>query len=309
MSNFHRNLPNHIQPRFLYGRALKDSSFERWVEDEKFKAKKRRSDHPAKLSITDTGDAIEFIGLMICGHSPIDLASLLESYFARQDYIGRLGLHSRKSNLSPMQHEAIRDYRGRTEDFLMGARTLDDGTMLTDYFRVFDSLFFNGTLKNLCSIFLIRNQNFVPLGQTRPPTTTSHVAMKIEIRDLFTFPGRCEVLPLRERLASYIETLLHEMLHAFFMIYSCPCISCNVINESAQGLGLLGHGESWLRAALQLELAAKTLLRVHLLSGLFSLGRTESAEFDTALSRRIIRRKSGGLELEMGLSQLSLQDG
>ncbi|CAG8980840.1 hypothetical protein HYALB_00003769 [Hymenoscyphus albidus] len=307
MSNFHRNLPSDIQPRFRYGRALKDSSFERWVEDEKFKAKKRRSDHPAKLSITDTGDAIEFTGLMICGHSPIDLASLLDSYFARQDYIGRLGLRSRKSNLSPMQHEAIRDFQATTEAFLTGGRTLDDGTMLEVYFRIFDNLFFNGTLENLCSVSLTRNQHFVPLGQIGPPKTTSQFAMGIEIRDLLAFPRRWEVFPLREWLASYIETLLHEMLHAFFMIYSCPCTSCNVTNKSAQGLGLAGHGESWLRAALQLELAAKTLLRVHLLSGLFSFGRTESAEFDTALSLCFPRGPSE--DLVQGISQISLQDG
>ncbi|KUJ08870.1 uncharacterized protein LY89DRAFT_764330 [Mollisia scopiformis] len=53
------------------------------------------------------------------------------------------------------------------------------------------------------------------------------------------------------RLKSYIETLLHEMVDAFIVTYTCGCEICQEL--FAQEYGQRGHGETWHAMATALE--------------------------------------------------------
>ena len=47
----------------------------------------------------------------------------------------------------------------------------------------------------------------------------------------------------------YLGTLVHEMLHAFFEIYTCGCIDCCEGRDDLYG----GHGKLWQAAACAIE--------------------------------------------------------
>lgn len=58
----------------------------------------------------------------------------------------------------------------------------------------------------------------------------------------------------------YLCLLLHEMLHAFFCIYSCRCTSCEAHKSASQGGVGAGHGPAWMDAAHTVEMAFQGLV-------------------------------------------------
>ncbi|KAF4623993.1 hypothetical protein G7Y89_g14183 [Cudoniella acicularis] len=57
-------------------------------------------------------------------------------------------------------------------------------------------------------------------------------------------------------LESYVENMLHLMIHAFFRLYACKREGCNI--EDFDGLGVTGHGIPWLDVATALESSVKS---------------------------------------------------
>jgi len=78
-------------------------------------------------------------------------------------------------------------------------------------------------------------------------------ACLIEIKDL---SKQADPLSPRLRFKEYIDTLLHEMLHAYFAIYTCA--TSPACKESCDTLlHRHGHGNAWQDAALVIENATE----------------------------------------------------
>ena len=107
------------------------------------------------------------------------------------------------------------------------------------YFGIFDDYFFLGSLRQYTKVVWAHNTpaNIEWVGFTK-------------INNLFMTPGPLEILiqvkrqddQLRNReiVGECLDTLLHEMIHAFFMIYSVSAMETE---------GLTGHGECWVRVS------------------------------------------------------------
>jgi hypothetical protein len=52
-------------------------------------------------------------------------------------------------------------------------------------------------------------------------------------------------------MENYIESLLHEMIHAIIQIYTCSCDDCGSKYESDEGK--TGHGRTWQTIAHEVE--------------------------------------------------------
>ena len=107
------------------------------------------------------------------------------------------------------------------------------------YFEIFDDYFFLGSLRQYTKVVWAANTpaNIEWVGFTKANSA-------------FVTPGPLEVLiqvkwqddQLRNRefVGECLDTLLHEMIHAFFMIYSVSAMETE---------GLTGHGDCWVRVA------------------------------------------------------------
>jgi hypothetical protein len=127
----------------------------------------------------------------------------------------------------------------------------EDWLNFLPYFLFFDKIFFFSAIQDNCGFSFVHppltdwGGNILhgkcrPLDDDFKPTNT----LSSWLVSLVEMDGKL-------RLHSYIEILLHEMLHAYFQIYVCRCLSCEKRNDIF--LGLTGHGYAWQLAAIQLE--------------------------------------------------------
>jgi hypothetical protein len=78
----------------------------------------------------------------------------------------------------------------------------------------------------------------------------------------------------------YLCVLLHEMLHAFFYIYSCKCTNCRSQKPALHGgVGASGHGPAWVDAAYALQMAFQELVSWEVF-----LGIPKSVQLETRVS-------------------------
>jgi hypothetical protein len=140
------------------------------------------------------------------------------------------------------------------------------------YFKMFDDIFFCGSLKGLCKIKFCQDSGVDYWGITysseadrtgREEIPDGYAAF-IEIVDILALPpsmAREEFSSKDDhsRLKCYPGTLLHEMLHVFFGTYVCRCCEgrCALFNEE---IGEMGHQNSWQLATLAIEDVALPLL-------------------------------------------------
>lgn len=140
------------------------------------------------------------------------------------------------------------------------------GYNLETYFTLFDELFFFGSLRGACKLH-IQDQVY---------------QNNEEVWGLCTFPTPqepwCKIYISREPgffhgLNGLLSTLLHEMEHAYFQLYSRD----DVVNFLRRGIesAWLGHGAHWQELALNIEITAQQLL-----GRKFKLGREHSLASD-----------------------------
>ena len=163
--------------------------------------------------------------------------------------------------------KAIQRFRNRGT-WHRGAWSEDPKSQLEDlklFFDIFNDVFFNGLLKGLCQFELLSSSNMqdrvgrpcVGCCYTTVPGTERDKRYRIEkpwallsIREQDSHETRW-----RSRgflLKEYLGTLLHEMLHAMFTLYTCWCFSgCY---QKGRKLRLIGHHMEWQRAAHAIEL-------------------------------------------------------
>ena len=142
-----------------------------------------------------------------------------------------------ETELDQVQIDALMRWRGSQTD----RREAKEGYAfpLDFYFEIFDDYFFLGSLRQYTKVLWAYNTpaNIEWVGHTKTKSS-------------FMTPGPLEVLiqvkrqdhRLRDReiVGECLDTLLHEMIHAFFMIYSVSAMETE---------GLTGHGEFWVRVA------------------------------------------------------------
>ena len=159
-----------------------------------------------------------------------DLTSEFVKYWTRLPEMG-------KADLDQVQVAALMRWRASQTE----RREAKEGyTLPLDfYFEIFDDYFFLGSLRQYTKVAWAHNTpaNIEWVGHTKTKSS-------------FMTPGPLEVLIQvkrqdhrlrnREIIGECLDTLLHEMIHAFFMIYSVSAMETE---------GLTGHGECWVRVA------------------------------------------------------------
>ncbi|RDL40276.1 uncharacterized protein BP5553_00255 [Venustampulla echinocandica] len=150
-------------------------------------------------------------------------------------------------------------------DLSKDMRDVPDEEVIVLYFHLFDDMYFFGSLAPRCDIILapeeakdlgyngkhesykmwnIKRNNFICIRPYRRK------------RSEITLYRRETETPFRwQRLHMYLGTLLHEMTHAFFMLWACKHKDCGA--GTWEKMGLYGHGCLWQDIALALEMAVK----------------------------------------------------
>lgn len=233
--------------------------------------RRHRRIHDSKLKYTDRGTFAE------SRHNPTWLAEKVARF-------SRL----RGDNLTKRQRRALIWYR---TDSIFNLGPADehrkDKDVLTAYQTLFDDMFFFGSLFQRCHgrICHATGNNIHIKGQT-----TRGTRYKLKWLDRLLdreTPLEVEITVFRDedtnrprRLKGYLETLLHEMCHAFFDLYGCRFDGCYNVWEKQ---GAKGHGHAWQDIALAVEIAAadKNLLGLSL-----DLGRKNSLAVEMVYEER-----------------------
>ena len=133
----------------------------------------------------------------------------------------------------------------------MGVSTVGYPLRLGFFVDVFDDYFFLGSLRGYISVQVTdetpANSAWVGLTTSKVKSIPSGRPPQVQI-ELKRLPDR---LWTRELVQEFLDTLLHEMSHAFLMIYSSPTgylgdWPCRRILETE---GLTGHGPCWVMVA------------------------------------------------------------
>ena len=132
------------------------------------------------------------------------------------------------------QLAAYHEYRPWTNYGWTGLRPT---SKLQHYFELFDDLIFAGSLKLYVTIFLVDDiDGPETLGNTvfSLDHTMDNPSLTIRIVE------RAHFLPASLCGTAVLQTLLHEMIHAFFMLYHCHCSKCVI--RGVANIGITGHG-------------------------------------------------------------------
>ena len=234
--------------QFRHGRLVPRSKPDRCVKDQSGEGSSK----------SKTGDRnVKINRLMLSGHSPRDLSAAFLNFVSKRD-----------QDLTCSQRYGISQFRALVAETSNQKSNLEDENLMLQYYHIFDNVFFGGSLLGLCKI-IFRQPEEMPentLADTTSPETT--LSYRKYIPDNYAALIRLTILAPRRNLdynayevrhKAYLETLLHEMTHAYFGIYVCMC------NNSCQGLyeeliGEWGHRKCWQEAALALEKATLPLL-------------------------------------------------
>jgi hypothetical protein len=136
---------------------------------------------------------------------------------------------------------------------------------LKRFFDIFDDAYFGGHLKGYCTLELVEERTLSCLRnlkgidgicQPHGPGLERDPRFKLEqprVNIVITNYFRDDERRLKwtiDQIPNYLGTLAHEMLHAFFLIYTCGCIDCS---EGRDDLSGGSHGEFWQAAACAIE--------------------------------------------------------
>jgi hypothetical protein len=186
--------------------------------------------------------------LYLYSHTPEQVAEAIEYFLPKST-----------DTMIQKQLEAMRTYERMRRRPVANP---ESANLLLQYLHIFDRLFFRGALKGLCCIEIVKELPGA-VGDF-----TSHKNM--EFNDFHrVFEGRIRILDLtndplyldaKDRLQSYVETILHEALHGMFELYSCwKCGNCK--SNFRNALGRFGHKGPWERSAELVEEASTMLYR------------------------------------------------
>ncbi|KAG9233473.1 hypothetical protein BJ875DRAFT_485112 [Amylocarpus encephaloides] len=122
------------------------------------------------------------------------------------------------------------------QDHNNAEKEIDYHTIFEAYLGLFDQLFFFESFRGLITLVLSPEQSrkVIKLGNTTAHLTENNLKFTITLYQ----QTKKKVYPsaVLERM---IATLLHEMVHAFVKLYSCPKCSGGWENDGIQGHGML----------------------------------------------------------------------
>ncbi|KAL2063308.1 hypothetical protein VTL71DRAFT_5113 [Oculimacula yallundae] len=232
---------------FWRGLPVPRSEFDLWIAANKFTF--GTETHPPSVDIQHSSSGeLEVRKLLYAGHSAAQLGMIIQSLVRR-----------RGINLTPRQLSARSCFQSATALLLnLPTEPLEDERILIQYFDIFNGVFFFGALKFCKLRFEDDDENLGSCaGGGECLQERIHIpdnfACLIRIRPMISeFPNR------ESRLKEYMETLLHEMLHAWFSLFTCRCETCNEATDNI--LGPSGHADGWQLASLAIQEASWPLL-------------------------------------------------
>ncbi|CAF9941517.1 hypothetical protein IMSHALPRED_002765 [Imshaugia aleurites] len=163
--------------------------------------------------------------------------------------------HGDGDGLREIQLDALK--RWHAFQFELGKRSEESPLPLDFFLEIFDDYFFLGTLRPYTKVRLVdrtrRNLGWIGL-------TTSKRQYLIEGRreiqiKLKRLPDQ---LWTRDLVQDLLDTLLHEMTHAFLMLHSTPprFLGITRYRSLVETEGLTGHGPCWLKVATAVQVEA-----------------------------------------------------
>ncbi|CZR58073.1 uncharacterized protein PAC_07963 [Phialocephala subalpina] len=167
--------------------------------------------------------------------------------------VNHLNVQSSEHNLTPIQKSALERYR------YGGTWNLGQPNSTQNIKKFFNEVYFNGILTGFGSLELLSPENMIKRRGYTVHAFTELLMPGVEkdLRYKLKTPKAIiiiENLDANEetyrkpniRMQSYLDTLLHEMLHAVFPILTCWCqFGCAGVHAN--------HGFQWQAAALALE--------------------------------------------------------
>lgn len=151
----------------------------------------------------------------------------------------------------------------RWHDFRFNfGRSTDDYPLPLDFFvEIFDDHFFFSSLRQYTVVKLVNDTtaNSGWVGRTkkkRRHVSSGPPEILIELKRL------SKQLWTRERIQEFLDTLLHEMTHAFLMIYGAleGFSECYPYRRIVETEGLTGHGPYWIKVAAAVAMEADRAL-------------------------------------------------
>ena len=178
-------------------------------------------------------------------HKTADLLTIIEQFSSREP-----------NAMTTRQKAALKSF----EQWLGPINVKRSKTKLIKYCKTLDQILFAGSLGRFTDVqFEPDMDQSRKLGYTSLPGTDASGKPLLNIRiSALTIAGNID-----DDGAEVLEVLLHEMIHAFLMLFHCHCVDC--LKESATEIGYTGHGKTWEKMANQIQQAAsaKLNLRVH----------------------------------------------
>jgi hypothetical protein len=133
----------------------------------------------------------------------------------------------------------------------------DEIFLLEEYYDVFNEIFFFTALQHNRSRFKMikagtdewKKQEKSKLAYTI--CNGRYVLSRHKVQAHIYILERVESEPHAQRMKKYVESLLHEMVHALIDIYTCSCADCG--NNYKSDEGETGHGRTWQAIAHAVE--------------------------------------------------------
>jgi hypothetical protein len=201
----------------------------------------------------------------------------------------------RGSTLSEIQESALHSFHTETKYDLRDHITIPISAVIPAYFVLFDDLFFFGSLRDRCNLAIDREES-LDVGR-RGQMIGTEVKVKKKVFGLVertVGEQRCvivlnshwaEFLGRHAMLKGYVETLLHEMCHAFLELWTCGHSGCV---DGFDKLGKTRHGWIWQDVALAIENVVRDK---HFLNLDLCLNREMSLALEVVTMDEFVRRK------------------
>jgi hypothetical protein len=195
--------------------------------------------------------------------SPISLEEFQPGYlkplsYSQEEISNVIIKHiSRKAeDLTDRQREGIARFKYQGSWNLANPENIHD---LRKFFDIFNDVFFNGVLTGYCQIEVVESDwaAFRYSRELRGICTPVHPGKELDTRfridkplSIISITKWCNSEPATQRILLHLETLVHEMLHAVFLLFTCDCgYGCRKIYPD------MGHHIYWQAAARAIEKA------------------------------------------------------
>jgi hypothetical protein len=159
------------------------------------------------------------------------------------------------------------------------------------WFKIFDTIFFHGSLEDRIKIDVF-------VAKTRDESFIHGCYYTIQRKiSINLIPNGVRKYGFRGTpVQYYISTLLHEMLHAFFTIFSCVCEDCKSKEAASKGgLGATGHGPVWMKTCRALEMTLRELTPWHVHLGISNSAYVE--EHNSGWQPNFEQRREWGIRI------------